>query len=289
MKISETTSFPFPVLAPWSDDIEGSTIAADITFREERETNQVTLRCAASVTQPEISELINKGLATFGCYVKCIETGLRRLQPMSFPIGLHDFAPGALLGHVHIRPMVWTVSNVHSYRPTGLHPEYLGDFDIGPGVILALDEEQVIEVSRPPLPSVESIFEIKSSEEIVEGKFEIDSASDRVIVRMNPKTYALVQRLRHFDEATRIVITNSLYIPMVMQVLSDLFDTGFEPFEKYRWLHPFRTRCEQLRIDVNNLDLLSDAQALLENPFAALGLLVEDVEESSNEAQHAAT
>lgn len=286
MKISETTSFPFPVLAPWSDDIEGATISAEIKFREEREISQVTLHCAAIVTQPEIAELIHKGVATFGCYVKCIETGVRRLQPMSFPTGLHDFAPGALLGHVHIRPMVWTVSNLHGYKPTGLHPEYLGDFDIGPGVILALDEEQIIEVSRPPLPSVESIFEIKSSAEIAEGKFEIDSASDRVIVRMNPKTYDLVQRLRHFDEATRVVIKNSLYIPMVMQVLSDLSETGFESFEKYRWLHPFRTRCEQLRIDVEKLDLLSDAQALLENPFATLAMLAEDGEEPSDEAQH---
>ena len=208
---------------------------------------------------------------------------------MSFPSGLHEFAPGALLGYVYIRPMVWTVSKVSSYKPTGLHPEYVGSFDIGPGAILALDYEQVIEVSRPPLPSVESIFEIKSSEEITDGKFQIDSASDRVIVRMSPKTYDLVQRLRHFDEATRVVIKNSLYVPMVMQLLVDFSETGFEPFEKYRWLHPFRSRCEQLGIDIKKLDLLSDAQTLLEQPFANLTLLAETGEEESSEAQNATT
>lgn len=289
MKISETTSFPFPVLAPWTDDIDGATISAEISFREEQEASQVTLHCAASVDQPEILALIQKGLATFGCYVRCVETGLRRLQPMSFPSGLHEFAPGALLGHVYIRPMVWTVSKVSSYKPTGLHPEYAGSFDIGPGAILALDDEQVIEVSRPPLPSIESIFEIKSSVEIADGKFQIDSASDRVIVWMSPKTFALVQRLRNYDETTRVVIKNSLYVPMVMQLLVDLSETGFDSYEKYRWLHPFRARCEQLEIDIKKLDLLSDAQKLLEQPFADLTLLAEDGAEESIKAQNATT
>ena len=275
MKISETTSFPHPVLAPWSTDVTSATISAEISFREERETNQVSIHCAFSLDQPDIVRLIQTGAATFGCYIRCQDTGFRRLQQFGFPSGMHDFAAGALLGSVSLRPMVWTIDAVSNYRPEGAHSEFRSGFDLGSGEILALDEEQIIQVTRPPLPSIESIFEIIASDEVLEGRFELDTEADRISVRMGPKTYRLVQSLRQTDDVTRVVVMNSLFSPVVMQVLQQLSD-GYEQFEQYRWLHPFRARCEQAGIDVEKADLLTDAQRLLERPFASLGMLIDE-------------
>lgn len=283
MKITETTSFPYPVLAPWSEDISSALISTEVKFREESGANQVSIHCASSLDHPEIVQLIQNGAATFGCYIRCVETGMRRLQQFGFPTGVHHFAPGALLGNVYIRPMVWTVTPVAGYSPSGVHAEFANSFDLGPGAILALDEEQIIEVTRPPLPSVESIFEIKSSEEIAEGHFDIDSEADRVTVRMGSKTFELVQKLRQTDDSTRAVVMNSLYVPMVMQLLQELSDTGFEHFEKYRWIHAFRARCEQAAIDLKNGNLLTDAQRLLQQPFATLRIFTQD-EEGADDA-----
>lgn len=283
MKINEATSFPYPVLTPWSDDIIGAAISAEIKFREDQEATQVSIHCAAHIDHPQITDLIKKGAATFGCYIRCVETGLRRLQPFGFPTGVRHFAPGAMLGNVHIRPMVWTVAMTPGYSPDGAHPEFAASFDLGPGAILAMDEEQIIEVSRPPLPSVESIFEIKSSEEVGEGEFDIDLESDRVTVRMGPKTFDLVQKLRQTDDLTRAVNMNSLYAPMVMQVLWELAESGFEHYEKCRWLHPFRARCEQAGVELGKIDLLTDAHKLLAQPFALLAGFVEDEEEGADD------
>lgn len=277
MKISETTSFPHPVLAPWLSDIGEATITTEITFREEREKNEVSVHCAAVLNQPDIVRLIQEGAATFGCYIRCQETGLRRLQQFGFPSGVHHFASGALMGNVHLRPMVWTVGQVAAYSPAGLHPEFSGSFDLRPGEILALDDEQIIQVTRPPLPSIESIFEIIASDEIVEGRFDVDTESHRITVRMGPRTYHLVQSLRQTDDVTRAVVMNSLYVPIVMQVLQELSD-GYGPFEQYRWLHPFRARCEQAGIHVDRAELLTDAQRLLEHPFTSLAQLIDEEE-----------
>lgn len=276
MKINEATSFPYPILAPWSDDITGAAISVEIKFREDKDATQVAIHCAANIDHPQIRDLIKNGRATFGCYIRCIETGLRRLQPFGFPTGVHHFAPGAMLGNVHIRPMVWTVASAPGYSPVGVHPEFAGSFNLGPGAILAIDDEQIIEVSRPPLPNVESIFEITSSVEVAEGEFKLDLESSRVTVRMGPKTYDLVQKLRQTDDLTRMVNMNTLYAPMVMQMLWELTETGFEPYEKYRWLQPFRARCEQLGVTLETEDLLTDAQKLLGQPFSSLARLVED-------------
>lgn len=278
MKINETTSFPYPVLTPWSNDIADTKTSTVVTFREDRGSNQVSIHCATQIEHPQIVALIDKGAATFGCYIKCIETGLRRLQPFSFPAGLHDFAPGAMMGVVHLRPMVWTVTPVPGYIPDGQHPEFGGSFDLGPGAILALDDEQIVEVSRPPLPTVESIFEIKSSEEIPIGKFEIDLESDRITVRMSPNSFELVQKLRQTDDQSRVVLMNSLYVPMLMQVLQEIAESKINSFEQYRWLNPFRSRCELAGIDLEKIDLLNDAQELLQQPFATLEAFIEKEE-----------
>lgn len=274
MKISETTSYPHPVLAPWSEDIGGATIDTEIIFRERGEGSQTSVYFSATLDQSDIVKLIEDGDATFGCLIKCKETGLRRLQRLGFPKGLYHFAPGALLGRVQLRPMVWSVNRIESYNPDGAHAEFGEGCDIERGQILAIDDEQIINVTRPPLAPIESIFEIIASEQVIEGRFDVDTESDKITVRMNPKTFLLVQSLREESEITRNVIMNCLYIPVIMQVLDQLKD-GFEQFEQYRWLYPFKGRCELQGIDVEKPDLLNDAQRLLAMPFAALAQLTQ--------------
>lgn len=278
MKISETTSYPHPVLAPWSEDIAGATIDTEITFREKGEGNQVSIHFLSKLEQPDIVKMIQDGVATFGCFVKCQETGLRRLQRLGFPTGLYHFAPGALLGRVQLRPMVWAINRISGYNPEGAHAEFGNGCDIERGRILALDDEQIIDVTRPPLASIESIFEIIASDQVPEGRFDVDTESDKITVRMAGKTYQLVQSLREESESTRNVIMNGLYIPVVMQVLDQLTD-GYEQFEQYRWLHPFRGRCELEGIDIEKPDLLNHAQRLLAMPFSALEQLIEPKED----------
>jgi hypothetical protein len=268
MKISESTSYPHPVLAPWSSDISGAMFRAEVSYREEEQSNQLSIHCAATLDQPDIVALIRNGFATLGCLIRCQETGFRRLQPIGFPTGSHDFAPGALLGRVQIRPIIWSTKPIPHYRPIGVHMEFSDSLDIEIGEILALDKEKIIEVTRPPLPAIESIFEIKSSEELPENRFEIDAELDRVLVRMGVKTYKLVQELRVTDINTQIAVMNSLYVPIVMEVLTQLKERGYEPFESYRWLHPFKARCELSHIDIQKADFLNDAQKLLSFPFA---------------------
>ena len=278
MKISETTSYPHPVLAPWSDDIAGAGISAEFTLRENGHGQQVDLHCALHLEHPELTDLINDGTAEFGCFVICRDTGFRRLQRMGFPQGTHQFAPGALFGRVQLRPIIWTAKPVTNYMPAGAHPEFSAPISLGPGQILALDDEQEVIVLRPPVPSIESIFEILSSEEVAEGEFVIDEAGDRIEITMAPGTYALVQSLRQTDDLTRAVVMNAMFVPVVMEVLHRL-SAGQDEFEQCRWFEPFRRRCEDVGVDMTEPDLFSDAQKLLAAPFATLGQLTDAPED----------
>lgn len=273
MKIKESTSYPHPVLAPWSEDLANALFDTRIVFQLDEAKSQVTIRCDVTLDQPDIISLIENGSATFGCFIKCQETGLRRLQPLGFPSGSKQFASGALLGRVQLRPMVWSTSRIADYEPAGAHVEFAGAFDIDAGQILALDDEQVIEVTRLPLPPLESIFKIQSSDHVPAGEFEIDTSDDLITVLMPKASYELVQDLRNFDESTRAALMNALYVPVIMEVLDQLRD-GDEQFEQCRWLHPFRARCERANVDMAKPQLMNDAQKVLQQPFASLSQLI---------------
>lgn len=278
MKISETTSYAHPVLAPWSGDIPGASIHTEFMLRENGAGQQVDLHCSVRLDHPELPEMINDGTAEFGCFVTCRDTGFRRLQRMGFPEGTHQFAPGALFGRVQLRPIVWTAKPVSNYLPAGAHQEFSVPADLEPGQILALDDEQEVTVLRPPVPSIESIFEILSSEEVAEGEFVIDEAGDRIEITMAPATYALVQSLRQTDDVTRTVVMNAMFVPVVMEVVHRLA-AGQEEFEQCRWFEPFRRRCEDVGVDMAEPDLFSDAQKLLSAPFAGLNQLIDAPED----------
>ena len=275
MKISEDTSYPYPVLAPWSSDIDGFTMDSSIKFRESADTRQLSVFCETTMNHPDITRLILDGDVAFGCFVKCQDTGFRRLQPFGFPSGVHHFAPGALLGRVQFRPIIWAVKPLIGYNPQGAHAEFIGGYDIYPGQIIALDEEQFVDVVRLPLASFESIFEIEASSLLDTGCFEVDMLCERIMIRVSEETFTLIQLMRQSDDVARTVIMNSLYVPVVMEILSQL-KTGVEQFESYRWYFSFLSRCEQMGVSFNGVNLLDDAQKLLSKPFLRLSMLVSE-------------
>jgi len=222
-----------------------------------------------------ILDLISEGKATFGIYVRCQETGLRELRDLEFPLGSHTFAPGALLGRVQLRPMIWTREILAAYLPNGAHSEYTEPMSVGAGQFLALDVEHVFDVSHPSLPPIESIFEVKENPNLAEGEFMVDTGADRIAIRMASQTFQLVQQLRDTNGAARAALMSALYAPAIMEILDQLRE-GTEDFERFRWLHPFRARCTSVGVDLDNPSLLNDAQRLLGNPFADLSFIISE-------------
>ena len=281
MKISETTSYPHPVLAPWSSDVSGSSIHTELHLREHDEAQQIDIHCQCKLDHPGIVDLIERGQARFGCSITCRATGFRRLQQFGFPSGTHQFAPGALLERVQLRPMIWAVRPIAAYSPAGAHEEFGVPLDIEPGQILAMDDELIVDVLRPPIPSIESIFEIFASPDLGEAEFEIDLSGDRIHVTMSKNTFELVQRLRGESDLSRRAVMSALYVPVVMEVLHQISNSP-EEYAQTRWFEPFRKRAELLDVDLKDPELLTDAQTLLDRPFSGLDQLVDDYAEEED-------
>lgn len=62
---------------------------------------------------------------------------------------------------------------------------------------------------------------------------------------------------------------NAVYLPAVMTVLGELKGSQGAHAER-RWFHPFSQKCLLKNVDIDNPDLLTDAQKLLEMPLRLL-------------------
>lgn len=275
MRLTNEMTFPHPVLASWRDDLRSGEFEVEIGFEEDVQEGGVELKFEGRLDSAAIMDLISAGRAMLGCFVICTATGLRRLIELgSFPAS-YTFAPGELLDTVLLRPIVWMLCDVSHWRPDGVHPEFDGSQELTAGDIVAMADEFSITVLQADLPALETIFDLKVAENVPEGEFEIDLRRERITILAGPQTKHLVDTLREMKGPESAVVMNGLYIPTIMTVLSSIGTHGDDDYAGFRWLEPFRRRCERLEIEPSVTTAFRDAQRLLEVPFRDLQKLTE--------------
>lgn len=272
-------NFPHPVLAEWRDDFDGGQFDVEIAYREDKGTGRIDLVVEAQIKCPDVECLIEDGKAIFGVFVLCQSTGLRQLIQLGMPKANYTFEQGALLGRVILRPLVWTSTKIDAWNPIAAHEEFVGNQTMRCGDIVAMAPESSIDVNQAELPALETIFELQVVEEMEPGEFDVDLDRDKITILTSRQTYGVVELLRGAEAKTQAVVMNALYVPVVMTVLSQVAsDSGegdFTEFEGYRWVAPFRRRCEKLGINHQETEVHTDALKLLEKPFHLLEKLAE--------------
>ncbi|NVD29122.1 hypothetical protein HUO14_14580 [Parasphingorhabdus flavimaris] len=272
MRLSDHMNFPHPVLADWRDDHEDGILAAEIAYQEDKNSDRISIACNLSISNEEIEKLLDQGKAAIGIFTLCVSTGLRELIPLTTGKSVHTFSPGALLGTVNLRPLVWTVQELFNWKPKYIHKEFPASFDLRKGEILAMGEELHIDVGNLPLPNLETIFSIEVMEDLDNGKFEVNLDKPKITILAGRETYDLVETLRA-DSRLGPVVMNAVYVPVIMEVLSLLrSEKGTSQYEGQRWVAPFIERCEKLEVsyDDDTSSLISDACKLLAMPFHGL-------------------
>jgi hypothetical protein len=267
MRFSEEMSFPHPVLAPWLTDYEEAAFTIRLLHRESLKGGKLAIVCEASITQPDIVTLIESGCAIFGVFVNCESTSMRKLVPLGFPTGSHEFGPGALLNRVAFRPVVWTTEHLENWAPVGANPEFGDAIAVPKGEILALGFEQTIDVSRAKMAPLETIFALRAVDSLADGEIEVDLERAKITILTSSKTYGTINEWRESQASS--VVMGAVYIPALMQVLDTLRE-GTGSYENFRWYRPFIDRCATLEIEFDNVDLLKASAKLLDYPLTRL-------------------
>jgi len=274
MKIDSNSRFPHPVLSQDTGDYSSGAFEVDVSVIEKLRASQVTIEYSVMLTEPSLLAAVSDGRAGVGLFVTCPDTYFNDLIALALEPNQFSFEPGSLMGRVAMRPMVWARTNLEDFSLSNCHPEFgTGAMHVKSGSVLALDDVLTINIGREKLAQVETIFSIVEAVKLDPDSFALQLDSEKIQILVASNIYQKVNTLRKMTVGGPVVF-NSIYLPAVMEVLSNLKD-GAGGNEGRRWHRVFTAKCEHLGIKLDGNDLWQNAQKLLRNPFSQINNCVE--------------
>lgn len=267
MKLNEDMLFGHPVLSPVSDDYQGALFNAEFVVNVE-DNDHLSIEATIGLNSPDLDQLLEEGGAGCGFFLVCRQTYQNRLIEMGPGKATHQLNAHHFFGTLQLRPVVWSKEARSGWRSRYLHPEYGGRTDFPAATILAVGEEQRFSLDRERLKPFESIFTLAAVDNLRPGEISVDPDGEKITIGVQPDTKDSIDLIRN-DPRGRIVLLNSIYLPAVMQVLTDL-TSGTGNYDEKAWHRIFSAKCAQCGFDPTNAVPLEHAQRLLGYPFARI-------------------
>lgn len=269
MRYKDDMLFAHPVLREGSDDFLSAAFGVEF-FHEIKETifsltSKIELNCS------DLRDLIENGEAGVGYFIACRDTLQNRLVEVGLEVTVQDFPLVNFYGTVSLRPVVWAKAEKEGWSSSGINEEYEDDARFDRFALLAVADEVSFTVEQEFLKPLESIFELApdASGRIEKNNFQVDIGGDKIRIVTHPDTKILVDRIR-FKPSGRVVLFNSLYLPVVMEVVGQIKE-GDSGFESQPWYRVFSAKCAEAGMaSLDNVSAFDAAQRLLESPFQQL-------------------
>lgn len=266
MKINQLTRFPYPVLEPYTDDYVNGLFSVGIDISESLKSGGLQIRYEIQLTEQKLNEWVASGVAKAVIFVTCLETYYNQMHEIRMPRGSLEIGKGELAGDVVLLPLLVLARDVRGYSNENFNPDYSGmDFDLPESAILAIGDDYVVNAGREKLAPIESIFNLAIDNSVPVNQCSVFLEDEKITILAEEKTYHSVYNIRN-TTAGKSIILNSVYLPVVMEVLSAIqLDPG--PYQDRHWYKVFSAKCTYENINMENPELLRDAQKLLKSPL----------------------
>ena len=274
MEFDAKKSFGYPVLRdllagedPELLDYPKKTFEPSVSFKvDANNPESLLLKYEISLNVAELKEAVGNGTSEFHLRVKCQKTFYCQTFRTS------DFEGDIKLEGKQFRDLVeisvlLVAKKDFVLTPKSCHSDFRGvDFSIARGNVLAWGAPTSYSVEREQFRSVRAIFDFNKNDEVPVGEFLLRTDEDYVGVDVHPSMYDSV-RIAENDPKRRLLILNSLYVPVLMQLLY-ILKSAPELADEYRWASVLVAKCNQLEIDIDEEHKLpSNAQKLLHMPL----------------------
>ena len=282
MKFDPAKSYPHPVLRPGSNDYPHAEFQVEIELDRLRGGTMLRVNAAFDMSDPDLLALVEKGKAIYVLRILAPKTHFRGAFVSDEPKIQETFREGQIHGPVVFSPFLVCNSRLFGYSASGWHMDYGSlSFDVEPGAVLAEDEPKQYWVDTAEEAPVGSIFVIRPSDDsaLRRGSWRCQLVHDKVMLEMSTPDYErfLLARSRVNGTADASYIMNAIYLPALIWVLQEA-DKGEEQYRDLRWYRALDARLSEkgyAPLSTANANRLTDAQGLLQTPFARMPLLVE--------------
>lgn len=246
--------------------------APEITAYEHTGTENLRLRCRADMPVQAIADSLESGWARWGLFVICRDTYFSQLFLLDYPEQEISIAPGKVWGDVELLPVVWADEGIGEIPSSEYHEEFGKDPWVpAPSEILALGDVQWINVGREKLAPIDSIFSMARDDSVPAGQFRLSLEGPEIQICAESRTYGELHKLRNMAQGRKLLL-NALYLPAVMEVLSDI-KSDPDVYEENRWFRVMRAKCDHEGIEIESCQIFDAAQKLLKSPFIHLAAM----------------
>ena len=269
MKIDDKTRFPHPVLSNFTGDFKGADFSVDLKIEENYKEGKIKINFECKVSEEAVSDLVKQKKGKFGFFVVCLDTHYNKLEVVDINQGSFELLLMDFHGKVRLRPVIWVEEEVGDFKSENLHDEFGAEpLKLIPGEIIAVGEEELINIDQEKLAPWDTIFTLARNDEVPAGQIMVQTDDDKIKILASSGTYTFIYQLRA-NPTGQIILLNSVYFPAVMEVLSVLRNPD-ESIKEKRWYRTFNAKCEHLGINPENGESLKDAQKLLNSPFGRI-------------------
>jgi hypothetical protein len=256
-------AFPYPVVAPFRDDISSNDFGADLDVRADG--GRIYIKCVFSIENETVHDLISSGKAGFALHLEAKRLYFRNLYDRLDKVDRIEIHGGDLQGPVEWLPLILSHRLIRDYRPVGVHDDYQNQkFDIRSAEILAVGNggKFVVEPYYDPLKKMSSIMQILKSDK-PHGPYELDATGAKLTIFLSEEDHEKYGELRNLSGIEGI-LCNALVLPCLIEAVRLLREEDIGT----RWNIVLRNRLDEIFPDWrNNGEPLELAQLILQEPL----------------------
>ena len=190
MRFDPNKSYTYPVLRPSSLDYPKSEFEVEIQAKRLRGTTALTVTAIFVLSDSDLQALVSQGKASYVLRIKA-PAAHHRSAYISPESQIHEsFDDGQLHGRLEIWGFLVARQRIEGFRSEGWHDDYgRTSFNLEAGAVLAQDEPKEYWVDMAEEAMIGSIFELRVSDGLAEGSWEVDLDGDRVSLHMSAGDY----------------------------------------------------------------------------------------------------
>lgn len=278
---------PYPILAAFRDDYEGSTFSVDVECIPG--SRMLTVSCNFELHDDAIRSLIDHGLACYVLHLECGVTSYREAVTSQSPIVQHMVPIEQVAETIEASTFVVTSAPITGFNSKNFHPDYSGgSFDIPLGGILAIGDSYVLTIDENDDDGVPpSIIRVARADRDEQANIQVNTDGNQyIVIRLNPRTYDLY--LRQGEGPLADTIFSLILLPALQDVLSRMA-SGEEDSDK-AWYKSIEALLAAQGISVSdlaegdmNLSPMAVAQRIFEDPVARALEAISEQAEASDE------
>lgn len=274
MQIKER-HFPYPVMAPWSDDLSFNA-KHSLEASVDQHNNKYILSYSVTIGNQTIQQLLSEKKALLVMHIECSNTLFRMpfeldsLNDSGNSKGELELSADEILGNTEASILIIAKENIINYHPDGLHLDYqeISCELVKGDVIAALATYKfTLFQDYDRLKQLSSIITFKKDEKNKTGPITIDFNSDKLIAMLPSKLHDQYLELKD-NKSCSSILTSMLVTPVLTEGLTEILkqseNKGGIP---EKWFNILWQKLEDMKIDLNNTSPFEAAQIILDLPY----------------------